>query len=137
MKKSCETLQETLLDVHYGEAPMTEELKDHMKNCPRCALFWADLGELAAFMDFPETADPLQPLVLSKILRGNASPIQKKRSLRDLVLFTTGSAAFLGSGLYLALSGHGERLMETYLFIFLVSPITLPFLAKQQMTREA
>ncbi|GEM_PF-3555131 len=137
MKKSCETLQETLLDVHYGEAPMTKELKDHIKICRDCALFWEELGEISALMDFPETADPLSPLVISKILRENTSSMQKNRPMRDLVFFMTGSAAFLGSVLYLSLSGHGEILMKTYLFIFLISPITLPFIAKQQITRGA
>jgi len=137
MNKSCEMYQMELMDVHYGESEMTEELRSHLDGCEDCSRYWAGLGELETSMVFPEFEDPFKEIVLDKLMAERENNSGRKRNALDFAAFVLLAGLFLGACLALVFSGHAVALSKIYLSIFMVAPLMLPFLIKRQMTKGA
>lgn len=137
MKKSCEMYQMELMDVHYGESNMTQELKSHLESCVDCSRYWAGLGELKASMAFPELEDPFKEIVLDKLMAEGISQSGRSRDMREFAAFLLLAAFFLGTCLALVFSGYAIALSKVYFSIFMVSPLLLPFIIKRQTTKGA
>lgn len=136
MTPSCEQIKNELTDVHYGEKPMTEALRRHLKQCPECADHWAALLAMDTFMAFSETEDPFREIVLEKLLAQSKEPRQTHRPM-DLFLFLLSALVFLGTALLLAFTGKGRAVASVYAVLFLFSPILLPFMIRHQLAKEA
>lgn len=136
MSENHEELQKELLDVHYGERPMTEKLKTHLATCSECAEFWSELNILNKNMPTFDMDIEIDERIIGGAFREARISMERSKNVRDLVAFVIVASLILGLVGLLVYMGYGKSIIVVQLFLMICVPLLVPFMIRHRLMKE-
>lgn len=136
MSENHEEIQKELLDVHYGERPMTEKLKTHLDTCTECAAFWNELNILKKKMPTFDMDIEIDERIIGGAFREARISMERSKNVRDLVVFVIVACLMFGVVGLLVYMGYGKSIIVAQLFLMISVPLLVPFMIRHRLMKE-
>jgi len=135
MSLAHEKIQKELLDVYYGEKPMTEEIRTHLDTCSECAAFLKELEILKNTTNNDMDIEIDERIIAGAFSKASSSMIRRK-NLRDFVIFAFGAGLMLGMVGLLIYLGYGKSIIVIQIMLMICVPLLVPFMIRQRLMKE-
>ncbi len=136
MSFSHEKIQEELLDVYYGEKPMTEEIKIHIGNCSECAAYWNKLELLKKELPAFDVDIEIDERIIGGAFREADVLVERSKNIRDLVVFAIIAIVMLGIVGLLIYMGYAKSIIVVQIILMICVPLSVPFMIRQRLMKE-
>ncbi len=136
MSLNHEKIQEDLLDVYYGEKPMTKEIEIHLDTCSECAAYWKELDLLKSKILTFDREIEIDERIIGGAFRKSSILIERNKNLRDLVVFAIISSLILGVLGLLIYMGYGKIIIMAQIILMVCVPLLVPFMIRQRLMKE-
>ena len=136
MTKQHEKMQKDVLDVYYGEKPMTEEIKEHIDTCSECARYWSELDLLKKNMPKFDMDIEVDERIIGRAFSEAIMAEERSKNVRDLAVFIIIAGLILGMVGMLIYLGYGKSIIAVQIILVFFTPLLIPFMIRQRLVKE-
>ena len=136
MSFNHEKIQEELVDVYYGEKPMTEEIKNHIGNCSECAAYWNKLELLKKKLATFDADVEIDERIIGGAFREAGVLLERRKNIRDMVAFAIIAILLLGMVGLLIYMGYAMSIIVMQIILMICVPLLVPFMIRQRLMKE-
>lgn len=132
-----EKMQKVLLDVCYGEMPMTEEISKHLDYCSECKAYWNELMLVRESMSgFNDNEIEIDSSIINSAFLKSSIEIKRRKNLKDLIIFSVISVLLLGMLGLLVYVGYGRSIIVAQIILMFFVPLSVPIMIRQRIMKE-
>ncbi|MBM7614290.1 anti-sigma factor [Alkaliphilus hydrothermalis] len=135
MNNTCKEYEEILMDIYYGEAEMSIEVEEHLKNCEGCMQFCCELQEMGETLSQPQDI-PIDYGIIRNVMETAEGVEAKKSNIRELALFILLACGLLGGIAGLVMLGYAKPILYLQGILHMGLPLTLPLILWRRKRKE-
>jgi len=136
MSKCCEEYEDILIDIYYGEAVMSAEIKSHLESCSSCREFFNEMEELGDQLALLDADIPIDYSLVENAFTSVAQKEDKKKNIVDMLIFMAMAIGIFFVIFVLACKGYGKYLLYGQIAIFFLAPFSLIAFFKERRLKE-
>lgn len=84
MKEKCKHYQFLLMDIHFGERKINEDIKEHLVKCSDCLAYWQGLEKIEETLDTLSFESVVDNTQIAEVL----TRVKKRNSITEFLKFT-------------------------------------------------
>lgn len=136
MSGKHEKQKKDIMDVYYGEKPLTEDIKKHLNTCSECAAFWNELDQMKKNINAFDTEIEIDERIIGGAFRKSSIIIERNKNLKDLLVFVATSMMILSVLGLLIYMGYGKSIIIAQIILMFCVPLLIPFIVRQRLMEE-